>query len=196
MKLYEGVSKSFRTGRLQRELQMVQLSASGCSCIAILWVSLVSFAIITLCVASEWVFIVVRVHFIMTQSGNFWIHDHTSTRPYVFMAWCLVKHRDNFTFLPEVSSRGLLGCDDVRWCGRLPNIQSTLLGILPHHYTASHPRRPRLGCRCILSSISGRGLKMTTHLHLVPRLRMRVATPPFPQYVFMVWYLLNAQKQL
>jgi len=33
---YEGVSKSFRTGRLEWELQMVQ-----CSCIAILWVSLV-----------------------------------------------------------------------------------------------------------------------------------------------------------
>jgi hypothetical protein len=33
---YEGVSKSFRTGRLERELQMVQLSATMCSCIAIL----------------------------------------------------------------------------------------------------------------------------------------------------------------
>jgi hypothetical protein len=30
------VSKSFRTGRLERELQMVQLSATRCSCIAIL----------------------------------------------------------------------------------------------------------------------------------------------------------------
>jgi len=37
---YEGVSKSFRTGRPERELQMVQLSATRCSCIAILWVSL------------------------------------------------------------------------------------------------------------------------------------------------------------
>jgi hypothetical protein len=34
--LYEDVSKSFRTGRLERELQMVQLSATRCSCIAIL----------------------------------------------------------------------------------------------------------------------------------------------------------------
>jgi hypothetical protein len=34
--LYEGVSKSFRTGRLKQELQMVQLSATRCSCIAIL----------------------------------------------------------------------------------------------------------------------------------------------------------------
>jgi hypothetical protein len=33
---YEGVSKSFRTGRLKRELQMVQLSATRYSCIAIL----------------------------------------------------------------------------------------------------------------------------------------------------------------
>jgi hypothetical protein len=39
--VYEGVSKSFRTGRLERELQMVQLSASRHSCIATLWVSLV-----------------------------------------------------------------------------------------------------------------------------------------------------------
>jgi hypothetical protein len=44
---YEGVSKSFRTGRLARELQMVQLSATRCSCIATLWVSLSSFAAIT-----------------------------------------------------------------------------------------------------------------------------------------------------
>jgi hypothetical protein len=60
---YEGVSKSFRTGGLERELQMVQLSATRCSCIAILWVSLVSFATITLRVASQWVFIVVSVYF-------------------------------------------------------------------------------------------------------------------------------------
>jgi hypothetical protein len=50
--IYEGVYKSFRTGCLERELQMVELSATTFSCIAILWVSLVSFAAITLCVAS------------------------------------------------------------------------------------------------------------------------------------------------
>jgi hypothetical protein len=37
----------------ERELQMVQLSATRCSCIAILGVILVSFAAITLCVASQ-----------------------------------------------------------------------------------------------------------------------------------------------
>jgi hypothetical protein len=60
----EGVSKSFRTGTLERELQMVQLSATRCSCIAILWVSLVSFVSIILCVASQRVFIIV-VYFVI-----------------------------------------------------------------------------------------------------------------------------------
>jgi len=61
---YEGVSKSFRTAYLERELQKVQLSATRCSCIAILWVSLVSFDVIPLCVASQQVFIVV-VYFVI-----------------------------------------------------------------------------------------------------------------------------------
>jgi hypothetical protein len=70
---YEDVSKSFRTGRLERELPLVQLSATTCSCTGIFWVSLVSFAAINLCVSSQRVFMVV-VYFVMTQSGNFWIH--------------------------------------------------------------------------------------------------------------------------
>jgi hypothetical protein len=61
----EGVSKSFRTVRLEWEMQMVQLSATRCSCSAILWVSLVSFAATTLCVASQRVFIVVGVYFVI-----------------------------------------------------------------------------------------------------------------------------------
>jgi hypothetical protein len=71
--LCESVSKSFRTGRLELELQMVQLSATRCSCIAISRFSLGSFAAITLCVASQRVF-VVCFYFVMNQSGNFWIH--------------------------------------------------------------------------------------------------------------------------
>jgi hypothetical protein len=64
LQVYEGISKNFRTGLLERELQMVQLFAI--SCIAPLWVSLVSFASITLCVASQWVFIAdVLVYFVM-----------------------------------------------------------------------------------------------------------------------------------
>jgi hypothetical protein len=38
----------------------------------------VSFAAITLCVASHLVFIVVGLYFVMTQSGNFWIRPRTS----------------------------------------------------------------------------------------------------------------------
>jgi hypothetical protein len=44
---------------------MVQLSATRCSCIAILWVSLVSFVAITLCVASQRVFVVVSPYFVI-----------------------------------------------------------------------------------------------------------------------------------
>jgi hypothetical protein len=62
---YEGVSISFRTGRLERELQMVQLSATRCSCIAILWVSRVSSAATAFCVASERVFIVTVLYFVI-----------------------------------------------------------------------------------------------------------------------------------
>jgi hypothetical protein len=40
---------------------MVQLSAAKCSCIAILWVSLVSFAALTRCVASQRVFIIIII---------------------------------------------------------------------------------------------------------------------------------------
>jgi hypothetical protein len=50
--VYECVSKSSRTSRLERELKTVQLSATSCSYITILWVSLVSFAAMTLFIAS------------------------------------------------------------------------------------------------------------------------------------------------
>jgi len=72
-----GLSKSFRTGLLERELQMVKLSATRRSFIAILWVSPASFATITLRIVSQWMFIVVSVYFVTTQSGNFWIHSRT-----------------------------------------------------------------------------------------------------------------------
>jgi len=32
--------------------------------------------------------------------------------------------------------------------------------------------------------VKRRGVKLTTHLHLMPRLRMRGAIPLLPQYVF------------
>jgi hypothetical protein len=61
---YEDVSKSFRTGRQERELPM-DTADIWCSFIAILWVSPVSFAAITLCVASQRVTPKVSVYFVI-----------------------------------------------------------------------------------------------------------------------------------
>jgi len=38
----------------------------------------VSFGTITLCVASQQVIPMVSVYFVMTQSGKFWSHSHTT----------------------------------------------------------------------------------------------------------------------
>jgi len=75
---YKGASKSFWNGHPEWELQMVQFSDTQCSCIAILWVSLVSSATITLCVASQHLNKCPLLLFIslLTQSRNFWIHPH------------------------------------------------------------------------------------------------------------------------
>jgi hypothetical protein len=42
----------------------------------------VSFAAITLCVASQRVFIIVVAYSVMTQSGNFWIHPRMYSHLY------------------------------------------------------------------------------------------------------------------
>jgi hypothetical protein len=63
--IYEGVTKSFQTGHLKQKLQMVQLSATRCSCIAILWVSLVSFATITLWRGQQQVIPKVSMYFVI-----------------------------------------------------------------------------------------------------------------------------------
>jgi hypothetical protein len=65
IKIYEAVSRSFRTDRLERETQIVQLSATRCSCIDILWVSLVSSVAITLCVAPQRVIPKISVYFVI-----------------------------------------------------------------------------------------------------------------------------------
>jgi hypothetical protein len=41
--------------------------------------------------------------------------------------------------------------------------------------------------------LSSRCLKLTPHLHPMPRLRMRRYIPPFLQYVLMAWYLIKQQ---
>jgi hypothetical protein len=58
---------------------MVQPSATRCSCIAILWVSLVSFDAITLRVASQIIIRKGSLYFLWTGSGNFWTRRHKTT---------------------------------------------------------------------------------------------------------------------
>jgi hypothetical protein len=43
---------------------------------------------------------------------------------------------------------------------------------------------------------SGRSVKLTTHLRLEPRSRMRGSIPPLPKYAFMSWCSVIAQGQL
>jgi hypothetical protein len=60
-----GCIQKFPDCRLERELQMVQFSCTKCSFIAILWVNLVSFAAVTLCVASQRVIPKVNIYFVI-----------------------------------------------------------------------------------------------------------------------------------
>jgi hypothetical protein len=95
--MYEGVSKSFRTGRLEQELQMVHFSATRCNCIGILWVSLVSCAAITLCVASQRVIPKVNVYFVIDS-----VRKLLDTPMYVCMYVCM--------YVRVILSCGVLCC--------------------------------------------------------------------------------------
>jgi hypothetical protein len=68
---------------------MVRLSAIRCSCISILWVSLVSFAAITFCVASKRVFLVIVVYFFIGS-----VRELLDTPSYIWL-W---RNRDDFRF--------------------------------------------------------------------------------------------------
>jgi hypothetical protein len=58
----------------------------------------VSFAAIILGVASQRVFIVVSVYFVMTQSGNFWIHPRSVE----------IKNAWSYTSTPQVCLHGVM----------------------------------------------------------------------------------------
>jgi hypothetical protein len=63
---------------------------------------------------------------------NAW--SYTSTSPYVFIAWCLVKHRD-FTFLP------------LPWRLEVQVHEFLTLELHGGEWSASHPRRSDPGVR-------------------------------------------------
>jgi hypothetical protein len=67
-------------------------------------------------------------------------------------------------------------------------------GSRPGLVSTQHPMQ------CVGGGVFPRGLidpgvELTTHLHLVPRLRIRGAIPPFSQYVFMAWCLVNHRNK-
>jgi hypothetical protein len=78
---------------------MLQLSATRCSCIAVLWVSVVSFAAITLCVASQRMFVVVYfvIHSVrkLLDTPSYNIAGHWSTPSFL----------NNCSFRPFVGLR-------------------------------------------------------------------------------------------
>jgi hypothetical protein len=108
-RLYESVPKSFRTGRPERELQMVQLSATKSSCIAILWVSLVTFAAMTLCVASQQVIPKVSI-----------FHYRLSPETFGYTHVCARDYEMNMTAMETLSlilyGNMILNCEMVRIC--------------------------------------------------------------------------------
>jgi len=92
---YESVSKSFRTGHLERDLQMLQLSATRCSCIAILWVILVSLPPQPFVLLLNECLLLFML--LSTQSGNFWIH------PRIFHShWVIIYRRAHLS--PKLAS--------------------------------------------------------------------------------------------
>jgi hypothetical protein len=62
--------------------------------------------------------------------------------------------------------------------------------------SGAHPASYSMGIRGSFPGVKRPGVKLTTHLHLVPKSRMSGAIPPFPQYAVMVWCSVKGQGQL
>jgi hypothetical protein len=58
--------------------------------------------------------------------------------------------------------------------------------------TGTHPASYPMGTRgSFPGGKAAGGVKLTTHLHIVSRSRLRGAIPPLPQYVFIAWCLVK-----
>jgi len=80
-----------------------------------------------------------------------------------------------------------LGCRNVTG-ERVSNVMRLLL----HNLAPGPPSPLSNGDEGLLA----RGVKLTTYVHLAPRLRTREAIPPLPQYVFMALYLVKHRGNL
>jgi hypothetical protein len=87
------------------------------------------------------------------------------------------------------------GMDDLGFESR-GGLGSFFLHHRVHTGSGAHPASYPIGTRAISLRVKRRGVKLTTHLHLVLRSRMRGAIPPLPQYAFMEWCSVKAQGQL
>jgi hypothetical protein len=75
-------------------------------------------------------------------------------------------------------------------------IRLDLIGLTAPNFNnypaGAHPVSYPMGTRDSFAGGEAAGaVKLTTHLHLVPRSRMRAAIPPLPQYAFMAWCLVK-----
>jgi hypothetical protein len=107
---------------------------------------------------------------------------------HVFMARCLNKKE--IQRWATGWTIGVLGFDSRRGLGIF--LFTTALR------TALGPTQPPIQWVQGALSLGGKatgGMKLTTHLHLVPKSRMRGAIPPLPQYAFMEWCSAKAQGQ-
>jgi hypothetical protein len=100
-----------------------------------------------------------------TQFGNFWIHPRMVTEILMLLFLSILGaaveiESEHQIFLFTTASRTALG-----------------------------PTQPPIQwVRGALSlAVNGRGVKLTTHFHLVRGQRMSGAIPPLPQYAFMAW---------
>jgi len=118
-------------------MQIEKLSATSGSCIDILCVSLVSFAIITLCVTSHQVFVV--VYFIIDSVQILLMHP---CNPYNILCgrkcqlhgrikWYQLRGHYNVVMFRLSrylkNSSYVLGCNAMRCCGRIPTFQRSML---------------------------------------------------------------------
>jgi hypothetical protein len=123
---------------------------------------------------------------------------------YVFMAWCLIKHRDNllpFTCLEPGYLSGMAlgyGLDDREfetWQGLAIFVFTT--AFTPVLGPTQLPVEWVPGAHSLWVKQPGREADHSPpYLHLVPRWGMRGAIPPLPQYAVMAWCSVKAQGQL
>jgi hypothetical protein len=205
---------------------MVQPSATRCSCIAILWFSLVSFAAITLCVASQRVCcccclfrylfspetfgytLVYYSHFNLSNSSSqhyertsifaaVTLFENAPWRNYTsfeFIFYASLFHRFCVTVRTMFAVHFVIVIQasilKVKWHSLHlhPKDRSSMalrnVGILPQHYTTSQPRRQRLE--------SSPPWKHQISLRDYDIFWSYTSTP---QYIFMAWCLVKHRNR-